>query len=150
MLMHVEAVISGSSLVVSHIEGRAGSYTTRCHDEVQDEHSGTRKSNREEAWRAVLNDGVHNVLWVKEEKVNKMFCAKLLIHMVTRYTQTHLVLVKQAAVHDVVEVHKEVRVGWNILSSLHYLTDELIGMEFALLIAFAQHSGLHTDSTKSL
>lgn len=31
----VGAVMSGSSLVVSHIKGRAGGYTARCHNEVQ-------------------------------------------------------------------------------------------------------------------
>ncbi len=40
----------------------------------------------------------------KRKRSTQKLCAKLSIHMVTRYTQTHLVLVKQARVHDVVEV----------------------------------------------
>lgn len=47
----------------------------------------------------------------KRKRSTKEFCTKFLTHMVTRYKQTHLVLVKQAAVHDVVEVREEVRVG---------------------------------------
>lgn len=48
--------------MVSYVKGRAGGHSARRHDEVQDEHSCSRKTNREEAWRAVLDDGVYDVL----------------------------------------------------------------------------------------
>lgn len=47
----------------------------------------------------------------KRKRSKQKFCTNLSTYMVTRYTQAHLVLVKQAAVHDVVEVCEEVRVG---------------------------------------
>ena len=59
----------------------------------------------------------------------------------------YLVLVQEAAVHDVVEVREEVCVGGHVLAPLHDPADQLVGVELPLLVALRQHGRLEATHT---